>query len=271
MRLRLKTDNRGNIKMETEHLKPEEIAICAEALIQNNFNELPKSYKKHLAECDTCFDEVNLVAETITELPEYKTHKPINYKPVFIGIAASVAVLIGVYFIINTPDKTPTLASDIAKDTIKPAKTEQITEKTENKNTKATPKTTKESNKDEAPKKESSINPQKKEQQLLAYANNEQMEKLVDRYSSGNMRGDAIEIKSPALIKTEGQFILEWENPEKETLYLEIYNNKGDKLIEEETTTSSYSPTKHYEKGLYYWKLIGEEFDLLFCGKIIIN
>ena len=107
---------------------------------------------------------------------------------------------------------------------------------------------------------------------LLAYAVNEELEKLVERYTETSLRGDfSVNIKSIIEIKSNEDLVFEWNNTNKENLTLEFFNNSGDKLFEEKTSENRFTTTGLSNSGLYYWKLINEDFDLLFCGKIIVK
>ncbi|MFW6202759.1 MAG: hypothetical protein ACOC30_00510, partial [Marinilabilia sp.] len=63
---------------------------------------------------------------------------------------------------------------------------------------------------------------------------------------------------------------LEWTNKEKEELIIEILDNKGDRILRDVTTGNRYR-VENLGNGLYYWKLISSDYDLLFCGRIRVG
>ncbi|MGE0079578.1 MAG: hypothetical protein AB7S48_17085 [Bacteroidales bacterium] len=49
-----------------------------------------------------------------------------------------------------------------------------------------------------------------------------------------------------------------------------ILNNNGENIQSIETQGNGIK-IPELKQGLYYWKLINEDFDLLYCGKITVN
>lgn len=264
--------------MATKHLSDEQIAICAEHMNSSTTIELPHDIRQHLKACDQCAHEVLMVASTIEDIEDSPLqtnilpHKKSN-KNHWLAIAASVAIILSAtYYIFSDLKLTNNLAnnniSKISNDSNKIIlnHTPQVkTQKTIDPNINSS-----DNNKPQHLKP--AITPTSKPNtELLAYAPNTQLEKLSDRYTSGTLRGDEIKIITPGKITGKPGIIkLEWNNETKQLLILEFFNNKGEKLFEAETIESSFSPNKLQNNGLYYWKLINEDFDLLFCGKIIL-
>jgi hypothetical protein len=87
------------------------------------------------------------------------------------------------------------------------------------------------------------------------------------------MRGSDVFVLSPHEIeyKQGSQILIKIENPENSPLILEFFNNKGEKLFEKETSEETCQVEKLTTPGLYYWKLLNQDFDLLYCGKIVIE
>jgi hypothetical protein len=86
----------------------------------------------------------------------------------------------------------------------------------------------------------------------------------------GNYRGESIDVTTLPELKYAKGTKLEWNNPEKQVLYVELFNNSGEKIKEITTNESNYH-LPMLQPGLYYWKLINENYDLLFVGKIIVK
>jgi hypothetical protein len=106
---------------------------------------------------------------------------------------------------------------------------------------------------------------------LAHFEPNEELEKLTERFK-GNLRStDEIEVISPlSLSCSKSSITIKWKNPQKKRLIIEVFNNKGERILETETTEEVYT-LQNLNNGLYYWKLISEDFELLFCGRIEVN
>jgi hypothetical protein len=87
------------------------------------------------------------------------------------------------------------------------------------------------------------------------------------------MRGDDISVLSPHKmeVKQGSEILIKIKNPENSSLIFEFFDNKNKKLFEKETTEETCQVKKLTKPGLYYWKLLNQDFDLLYCGKIIIE
>lgn len=257
--------------MKLQHLTDEQIAQCAEALSNGNLSILPENLRQHIKNCDTCAQQVNFVTETLSELNELEIIATPKTKINFIfwgSIAATLVILIGMSFYFNSwrqksqaianMDKNNTIIKKV--DRTDSPKTKKIIHNKKDQIAAAD---------SDPPNFEVKPSLKKRETELLAYTPHPDLEKLVDRFSGSAMRGNDIKITTPILIQGKANsIVLNWENNAEQTLILEFFNNKGEKLFEEETSQSNFSPTKIKTKGLYYWKLINEDFDLLFCGKI---
>lgn len=316
------------IKM-TKHLTEEEIAICADALDNGNYQSLPHSIRNHVAHCDQCADEILLVADiagdkelTLTpEAPKQdKAQKIIAWSA---SVAAAIALIL---LLIDLSDNTlkqgeslltqKTTSGDKqteAKDSF-PGETTQHTETTLSekkssgsiskrvetnestnnqfiaKNAKKAIEQSRENKHSESlPPKEapatqmssaeaspSGVTPHLKEKAdtlkfLAHYKPNEKLEKLTKRFK-GNLRStDGIEVISPLTLScSKSSITIKWNNPQQKRLIIEVFNNNGERILETETIKEQYT-LQNLENGLYYWKLISEDFELLFCGKIVIK
>ena len=103
---------------------------------------------------------------------------------------------------------------------------------------------------------------------LARFEPDENLEKLVDRYRGHLRSSDEVEITTPVSINSANSSVtITWKNPNKKRLIIEIFDNEGLRILEVETTHEEYT-LKNLKNGLYYWKLISDNFELLFCGKI---
>lgn len=239
-----------------EHLTEQEVAQCAEAIREGNYTSLPHAIKEHLANCDDCANEVAMVAELANDIggtTQKKNKKSIRLWLTISGaIAASLTLLIiGNYFIINTNNDLPTQNNQLAK----------VDSASQNTDTSFI--STKE--KDTAPQK---IVPVRKEI-LAAYTPNKDLEKLAENFKQA-YRGEEITVETPSEINLPGVDSLKWINNNASKLTVVLLNNKGETVISAANQGNGIKiPT--LTSGLYYWKLINEDFDLLFCGKIMVK
>lgn len=239
-----------------EHLTEQEVAQCAEAIREGNYTSLPHAIKEHLANCDDCANEVAMVAELANDIggtTPKKNKKSIRLWLTISGaIAASLTLLIiGNYFIINTNNDLPTQNNQLAK----------VDSASQNTDTSFI--STKE--KDTAPQK---IVPVRKEI-LAAYTPNKDLEKLAENFKQA-YRGEEITVETPSEINLPGVDSLKWINNNASKLTVVLLNNKGETVISAANQGNGIKiPT--LTSGLYYWKLINEDFDLLFCGKIMVK
>ncbi len=58
------------------HLSDQQMAVCAEAILENNFSLLNQNYRNHLAVCPACASMVLMVAQITHdhENPDEKKH-----------------------------------------------------------------------------------------------------------------------------------------------------------------------------------------------------
>ncbi len=268
-----------------KHLTEEELAFYAEHLANNTLEKIPEGIRGHVAHCDECALEALAIADIlnieklhrknkIRELPR----KIVNNKAIHTSmyIAAGVAVIIGLFFIIqqkptsnynNTGEqhklvenkKAGTPVNEQSKNVKEAgqAQKKETRDKTQEKKTKPVQKENKTA-----------------EKQYIAtnYSPDPILEKLTQRFSNGTLRDPGIQVKSATKIEAKdgGPVLLQWENPRNEKLILELFNNEGQRIKETELSGSQYSMPSDLLPGLYYWKLLNMDFDLLFCGKIYI-
>ncbi|MFP4556766.1 MAG: hypothetical protein ACLFNU_07835 [Bacteroidales bacterium] len=264
------------------HLTEEQIAACADAIIDGKYSNLNQDIRNHLAECDECAAEVLNVTEISIDFSAGSSTKGlfIKFKPWIIAtasIAAAGALLLIAFnatvFSDSDNVNSPPLAlenadnhhgydepystrmsdtsetrlaqeKDSAKRQLEDSIKQKVTEKKESKT-------------------------ELKEDYLLPYGPNETLEKLFNNFTQA-YRGEDITITSKGVTKIPEADSLKWSNPNGEELYVEFFNNKGHR-INTLTVNSAGIPLPELDKGLYYWKLINNDFDLLFVGKIIVE
>ncbi len=237
------------------HLTEEEIAICAEALQNDTLDQIKPKIKMHLQECDHCWHEVSFLSEMISSdsegsipenentlkipLKKAKTKRTISIS-LFAGVAASLLIL---FALIKKDHFLPQHQANLKNE-------EFISQSKDNSN--------------------ANLQLQNK----LAFTPNKNLEKLATRFSDSNFRGnDDIHIitSSEYIVNINNPILLKWTNKKKQVLSFEIYNNKEILILKKKTNNNSNEITTIQEKGIYYWKLLNSDYDLLFCGKIIIR
>ncbi len=246
---------------DSKHLSEVEVAMCADALNSNAYNTLPEYIKTHLEHCDSCASEAMVVAELAEELNEVSKGDAAPDKRFTIGrhlwavvaVAASILFFVGVYFL-NTPKKT-TYKIPLADDMQKSEK--QLSETHENIHKEETAKWVEENN-DKADF-----------EKIACYEPHKDLENLFQRMQ-GTHRSHEVEIETPAVFYPVENDTLRWLNPQSMSLYLEIFDNTENEILNHSTNTSQ-APLPDLDNGLYYWKLISSDFDLLFVGKIIVE
>lgn len=264
-----------------KHLTNEEIAMCADAINDGTFAQLPQRLRSHLQECDQCAEEVINVAEIASgttdiqiptetkDIPQVPKSLRGNNNKVVFGLAAAAAI-VGFAIILNIPWDDNEFQETNDKQQV--ASTDQMTEDTssvanqEKQSKKSEKISTPESKKDQPTRNRD----QKQQKKLLAnYEPNPRLEKL-HKNMQGSFRGSSVEIITKPTLKYQKGDKLQWKNPNQKTLYLEIFNNQG-KEIHRDTTTRATYDLQDLKPGLYYWKLISEDFELIHVGKIIIQ
>ncbi len=247
--------------MKDQHLSENEIAQAAEFLLDNRYSKLDEDIRKHLKECNDCASEVEFMFAMING--EKRVGKPLPViKILSYVVAASVVVAL---FVIFSPNSTP----DDSQQQNMIAKTEESTvvdsaQFFTNQGTDTIDNATY-----VLVEKEPVIIDKSNDD--ILYAEAAELEKLVERFNSANRGGD-ITVLSEQVINIElGKPVkLTWKNNDQVELQVELFNNKG-KLINNYSTVYNNIVIDNLENGLYYWKLINEDFDLLYCGKIIIK
>ncbi len=234
-----------------EHLNEYELALYVEYIDTKNPKNIPSHVMDHVKECDDCAAEaLELFEMTALQQHKYKTKTII--RPLFY-ISTAIAASLLIFFLVynfnfdTTVTETKNMAA-VDRTTAKP-----LIKKDAN-NTPAV----------------GNIKTDK-----IQYADNftvdDYLEKMVSRFEGVSRNTERINIITPLEYKSSGNILLEWENRSEKELYVEILNNKGKLLNEYTSTGDSLFLKNKLSPGLYYWKLMNSDFDLLFCGKIILK
>ncbi len=259
---------------ENKHLTEEQIAQCADAIVDGKYGLLDNYLRQHLAVCDECASEVLSVSDIVVDFKqEVKEVKTIRLKPWFTLIVSVAAV--GLIFVVVTSvmdfnhksvQALQALVSDessVADTTIKDSVIEDSIVSGNN-NVVESPKQVLPKKSDKEP-----VKIVQKELLAEAFVPDKTLEVLFNNFTQ-TYRGEDVVITSKGIIKRAETDSLKWSNPMGEELYVEFFNNKGTRIITL-TKKSAGVLIPELDKGLYYWKLINQDFDLLFVGKILVE
>jgi len=252
------------------HLSEESIAIAAEAMATNTYDKVDVNIKKHIAECDDCAHEVQFVSELSenheeqTKIIDLRRANKSKRNPMFwVAASISIAVVASTVFIWIQND-------NLSKEILLVSELETMDEKVFTQETIDSLETVQDIRTVTEISEPIQVETSKV---LLAYQAHPDMEALVNRFADDSShRGFGVEVSSPIEIKQKDKTVtLEWENEESSNITLEVFDNEANKLFEIETTENAYQINQLEKSGLYYWKLLDEEFELVFCGKIILE
>lgn len=249
--------------MKPYHLSEEEIAQAAEAMLQDDYQSLPESVSQHLKNCEECANEVLTICSILDDNQANTESKEIvhpakqasNTKITFFywAFAASFLLLASLYFWNHQDDPGKRTISDNKQH----ATNSQIDTLTS-------------LHLDSSQTSPIETNIESNRTNLLAFQENPELEKLFARFNQSSFRADGPEIFTSGLLtfSPSDTIHLSWDAEDIE-YQIQIKNYEGITVLENKTTAGSFILTM--PAGLYYWKLFDEEFNLLYCGKIIIQ
>lgn len=262
--------------METSHLTEEQLAVYAEALHSKNLDAVDQVIKDHVKVCNDCAQEALFLSEILDQESDENKVVQSDFRPkrnkalMYSGIAAGIAIVFSIPFMVKTLQKPMPQVAQQSNDTI------PVHEKdTSLKQLQKVDKKVEFAHEEKTPKNKIKQNPPSEiiaKNLQLAYVPDEQLEKLAERFENSALRDSGVKVLSHSIVEGKAnKLILKWDNSDKELLIIELFNNKGERIKEIESNDSSYKIENTTQPGLYYWKLINEDFDLLFCGKIIVK
>lgn len=274
---------------EDRHLTPEEVAQAAELINSNKDFELDARVKDHIKECDQCASEILMTSQiSFNRELSISLNKPVRKPGIFrqmhiiaISAAAAAALLWGIFYVLqpDTLDINPvdivvteqsadsSAGSFIAEDSprdIKPEPNQEAIHPSQD-----IPETEKTKPSNDLPRPSDKPDDQELTILLASYDTHSDLEKLYNNYR-GTYRSSGITVRSDSIVKTKESNQLEWNNPDQELLNIEIFNNRNE-IIHTFSTQDNHQELPQLEPGLYYWKLINQDFDLLFVGKLIVD
>ncbi|MBZ0242971.1 MAG: hypothetical protein K8F24_07140 [Bacteroidales bacterium] len=229
-----------------QHLTAEELATAAEQLHKSM--PLSEAIQAHLNGCADCKYELMMVLGLSDfEVAPRQIKFWQSRKWMAVAAFALVLLAVGIYWVLLPPQDFPqkqlTQITNVTADTaalVKDSDTEEI-------------------------KKTPVEQPEKVVLAQASFTPNKDLEQLVTRYQS-QLRSA---VSNPVLIADSGDgFHFSWEATG--VFIFEVFDNEGVLLSSEETSKQS-ADFQPESPGLYYFKLISEDFDLLWCGKFEVR
>lgn len=237
-----------------------QVAECAEAINQGRYEEIGYDVRAHLRQCDRCASEVLLVAD-LTAMPATAVEPSTRQLfPAWFrySAAAAVVVLFFVAKMVMSPPQSTQSNQPLTAAHNHPAADSSVAAVDLPENTTA----------EEKPVEIITTVPRG---MMAANEPNAALEKLVQRSLSANRSGREVKVVTPATVEALPEVTrLQWENPRQEMLTLVWINNLG-KEVKTIQTNGNTSLVPRFKAGLYYWKLISSDDDLLWCGKVTIR
>ena len=246
--------------------------MAVDYIHDKRYFELPDDIRIHLKECDDCALELLSLSEISSgEIYEALKKEPmpsfgIRRLSTIAKIAAVLVLALGVYFLFfQEPLKQKSLLSGSSDtiqltDTISNRKTPEIGKKN------SVPMAENQTNQELGiPKKE-----QPHENDLLAFAENKNLEALYDRYDSNSeFRSMEFTMISPheVLLPKPTSVKINWKFAGG-TCSVVLLDN-AEKEVEMKSGSESVLFENISSKGLFYYKILDPEFNLLYCGKIV--
>ena len=246
------------------HLNESDIAKAAEALLQGKYAQLDSAIKEHLSSCDQCAMEVQSTSDILEDVKLGKRsndgRRRLPILRLVSGVAAASLVAVGLWQLLGPEDgSTPVLVEYVQnQDSVdtSPKDNSEVVQLSEVATT-------------SDGEEEIAVQEAVQNQNLLAYQSYEELEKLVARFEEGALRGEQIEILVPTTIEgVVGETVIFWKNPACVELLVEFFNNSGEKLFEVTSSSRDQLNPELKRPGLYYYKVLNEDFDLVFCGRI---
>ncbi len=267
------------MEKDKNHLSDEQIAIYAEAIATDTSVNLSDDIKRHVKYCKECTDSIQTVSEIIREdyknsiadgLNSIKKHKDISIET-WIGIAASIIIIATLGYLLTTKKYNANNDELLSIDsTLYNANNIVYNDKPIDSSFSTAQNDIKTGNNTNIKKATDSIIKHKSLEVSLAFNSNKELESLVRRFQGNSMRSNEITIITPpnAKFSKNDSINLKWNNTNKQYLTIEIFNNKGQKIIYKTSSKNIVNISEITKSGLYYWKLLNEDNDLLYCGKI---
>lgn len=230
-----------------QHLSPEELALAAEYLHKKQ--PLPTEIQKHINSCTACKYEVMAVLE-LSDFDVVRADRVIwQNRNLLFSLAAVALILlaVGIYWILLPQQNRP--ESQLNQYAVQTSDSDSSTM-------------------DSLDQIENEIAVELPEKIVLAQANftpNSDLEQLVARYQT-QLR--SAEISAVSVKKMADGFRISWAV--KGQISFELFNNQ-DVLLKSWETDKQFIDFKPEVNGLYYFKLINEDFDLLWVGRLEVR
>ncbi len=250
-----------------KHLTDEQLAIYSHFLKGNYTKDLPSEITEHIANCDICASQavdLSFIIEDVEkELSPNKKIKSYTLRNWLIAASILLPIIIWISIQISSKNQKEKFAEkQEIEDTI------DTTNEVQNKITPNLPNIGNTNKK----KYKMGTSPKNNKNLLASYTPNPENEKLYNNFKS-KMLGKKIKVitKNDIRLSKNKTILFEWKNPENINLIIEVFDNKGTNIISKNINGKVFQVNNKLNNGLYYWKLFNDEYDILWCGKIIIK
>lgn len=252
------------------HLTEEEIALCSEVLSKGSLDQVDERLRKHLNDCTQCAGEVMMVVVLANETEEVEFPKKKSVK-IWIYASMLAAATVLTFLIVNIPDlfkNENSIETGLSQVDSEKNQQKTIIPSFNNNDAKGVVDSISIADKKTNTKVDKSASSFSGEE-IAMFTPNKDLEKLVENMQV-SYRDDDITILSKSTSHYPKDDSLRWENSDNQSLTVEWYNNQN-KIVKTYLVDNEGVAIPEFENGIYYWKLINEDYDLLGVGKVIIN
>ncbi len=232
------------------HFTEQEVAQCADAINEGTYFQLPQSLRSHLSECDQCASEVLFIADIAFDFTvQHQIKQTKNSKKRIILFSTSAAAIFIAILLVKMIQTDPNTSS--------------------NNNLLSSFDTTNRNDFLYSDTTNVYAHKQQSEKTIALLEPSHKLEKLYQNHQQ-NYRDKLVQVITLGAVNYPNKDSLKWINNNNEKLTIEFFDNKEHKIISLETKDSAVK-IPLLPNGIYYWKLINEDFDLLYVGKIKVK
>jgi hypothetical protein len=236
-----------------KHIEEAQIATVAEQILAGKRSDIDAVTLQHLEDCAACAAELVTVMELMEEDPMEQSVPKNKAIPriYWFGIGIAALIIIGFFVFPYLSDKQTNPTVQIAQQNVAVAKDTTI-----------------------APIQTPNANPLKQEiQQPVSTENtkpqfNKDFESQILEVQSA-YRSEDFKLISPYYLSNTQHKKLQWQSGDEEFL-IEWWSIDAE-LLKEQTTSEKSIEIPRFETGIYYFKLLNSDYDLLAVGRLTVE